>query len=85
MQKFTYDHVTNPELKEWLELRRRALDFKRKASENGGPHFMLMESVICEEQLPEPMRSEAIEILKPEYEQHEKELAASNGGKGVWF
>lgn len=50
------------ELLEWLETREYALRVRAAMSENGD-HIMLKDSVVNPMELPEPLRTEAIEYL----------------------
>lgn len=58
----------SPELQEWLEVRENAFKVRKAISADGG-HMMLKQSVFDPEELPEPLRTEAIEYLNLQVDQ----------------
>ena len=61
----------SPELQTWIEGRKEALEMKARFTASGG-HMSLSADAIDPELLPEPMRAQAIEHLRPEEQQREK-------------
>ncbi len=57
-------HASSPsaELQEWLKTRENLLKIRASMSENGD-HIMLKDSLVDPMELPEPLRTEAIEYL----------------------
>lgn len=64
---------TSPVLQAWLDRQRSLLEMKIDF-EKDGSHMSLQSEPFDAELLPQPVRSEAIEYLRPEEEQRNRKL-----------